>query len=79
MENLDRVQTWTEDHNEPAQVIINTEWGAFGNGGCLDFLRTDVDHDIDESSINPGHQMLVNRSSKKWIERHTIRMVSILP
>ena len=41
------------------QVIINTEWGAFGNGGALNFLRTDVDRDIDESSINPGKQMYV--------------------
>ena len=39
------------------QVIINTEWGAFGSNGCLDFLRTDVDKDIDQSSLNPGKQL----------------------
>ena len=39
------------------QVIINTEWGAFGDNGCLDFLRTEYDRELDTFSINPGKQM----------------------
>ena len=39
------------------QVIINTEWGAFGDNGCIDFIRTKVDKDIDNSTINPGKQV----------------------
>jgi len=35
------------------QVIINTEWGAFGDNGCLDFMRTPIDKEIDNVSINP--------------------------
>ena len=39
------------------QVIINTEWGAFGDNGCLDFIRTEYDRELDTYSINPGKQM----------------------
>lgn len=39
------------------QVIINTEWGAFGDNGCLDFIRTEYDNTIDRESLNPGKQL----------------------
>lgn len=42
--------------NEPKQMIINTEWGAFGDNGVLDFIRTKWDHELDEFSINRGNQ-----------------------
>ena len=29
-----------------AHMIINTEWGAFGNDGCLDFIITDFDRQV---------------------------------
>lgn len=37
-------------------VLINTEWGAFGDNGALDFVRTEYDREIDHFSINPGSQ-----------------------
>lgn len=40
-------------------VLINTEWGAFGDNGALDFVRTQYDREIDENSINPGKQLYV--------------------
>jgi hexokinase len=39
------------------QMIINTEWGAFGEGGELNFVRTDIDRELDNISLNPGKQM----------------------
>lgn len=39
------------------EMIINTEWGAFGNNGCLAFIRTKYDDDCDKHSINPGKQI----------------------
>ncbi|KAH9489942.1 Hexokinase-1 [Bulinus truncatus] len=59
MEYLDNVGTWKndEDHH-PNQVIINTEWGAFGDNGCLDFMRTEYDRELDTFSINPGKQIM---------------------
>merc|ERR1719479_661805 len=38
-------------------MVINTEWGAFGEGGELDFVRTKWDLAVDENSVNPGKQI----------------------
>ena len=57
VESLDNVKTWNEERSEPNQVIINMEWGAFGNNGCLDFLRTEYDIEVDKTSLNPKKQM----------------------
>lgn len=38
-------------------VIINTESGAFGDDGKLDYVRTEFDKDVDQNSINPGRQL----------------------
>ncbi|KAK7085171.1 hypothetical protein SK128_015715 [Halocaridina rubra] len=57
MEKLERVELWDGDQDMPKQVIINTEWGAFGDNGCLDFIRTEYDNNIDRESINPGRQL----------------------
>ncbi|KAK3889280.1 hypothetical protein Pcinc_006704 [Petrolisthes cinctipes] len=57
MEKLEKVELWDEDRNDPPQVIINTEWGAFGDSGCIDFIRTEYDNNIDRESINPGRQL----------------------
>lgn len=57
MEKLPKVELWDEDLNEPSQVIINTEWGAFGDDGCIDFIRTYYDRQIDERSLNVGRQL----------------------
>jgi hexokinase len=57
VEKLENVGLWDADYNEPAKVIINTEWGAFGDNGCLDFILSDYDRDIDEHSINAGRQL----------------------
>ena len=38
-------------------MIVNTEWGAFGEGGTINFLRSKHDEEIDKTSINDGMQM----------------------
>lgn len=40
-------------------MIVNTEWGAFGDDGKLDAVRTKYDQIIDEDSLNPGQQRFV--------------------
>ena len=37
-------------------MVINTEWGAFGDNEELDFLKTKWDIAVDEMSVNPGKQ-----------------------
>lgn len=38
------------------RMCINMEWGAFGDNGCLDDIRTNYDRLVDEYSLNPGKQ-----------------------
>ncbi|XP_018013710.1 hexokinase type 2 isoform X2 [Hyalella azteca] len=57
MEKLEKVELWDGATDGPQQVIINTEWGAFGDNGCLDDIRVYCDHNIDKESINPGRQL----------------------
>ncbi|XP_074644082.1 hexokinase-like isoform X2 [Tubulanus polymorphus] len=57
VEKLDRVELWDGETDVHEQVIINTEWGAFGDNDALDFVRTKFDRDIDSSSIRPGKQV----------------------
>nr|XP_033799117.1 hexokinase HKDC1-like isoform X1 [Geotrypetes seraphini] len=38
------------------RMCINTEWGGFGDNGCLDDIRTKYDQQVDEGSLNSGKQ-----------------------
>jgi len=38
-------------------MLINTEWGAFGEGGVLDFVQTEFDRILDKNSLNPTKQL----------------------
>ncbi|KAM9744414.1 hexokinase-2 [Menidia menidia] len=51
MRNLD-----TLDGDE-GRMCVNTEWGAFGDDGALEDIRTDIDREIDAGSLNPGKQL----------------------
>ncbi|VDM72358.1 unnamed protein product [Strongylus vulgaris] len=56
MEKLTKIEKlkgkWETD-GLPDEMIINMEWGAFGDDGCLGFIYTDYDREVDEKSINP--------------------------
>lgn len=57
MENIKQVELFTEDFPGPDNVIVNTEWGAFGDNGVLDFVRTDWDDEVNTYSLNKGRQL----------------------
>ncbi|XP_077600672.1 hexokinase-2-like isoform X1 [Stigmatopora nigra] len=42
---------------DEGQMCVNTEWGAFGDDGALEDLRTHFDKEIDAGSLNPGKQL----------------------
>lgn len=60
----------------PDQVIVNTEWGAFGDNGCIDFVRTKWDHQIDQNSLNPGKQLFEKMISGMYMGE-LVRLVLI--
>ncbi|XP_048745632.1 hexokinase-2-like isoform X1 [Ostrea edulis] len=74
MESLDNVGLWDGERDHPNEVIINTEWGAFGDNGCLDFIRTEYDRELDNFSINPGKQIMEKMISGMYMGE-TVRLV----
>ncbi len=58
VEDMSLVELYEGDRPErrPA-VVINTEWGAFGNTGSLDIIRTEYDLKLDKESVNPSRQV----------------------
>uniref|UniRef100_A0AAX7T380 Hexokinase-2 n=1 Tax=Astatotilapia calliptera TaxID=8154 RepID=A0AAX7T380_ASTCA len=62
---------------DEGRMCVNTEWGAFGDDGALEDLRTDIDRELDAGSFNPGKQLKLfgyhvykrkrnNRRQKPW-------------
>lgn len=43
---------------DEGRMCVNMEWGAFGDSGCLDDIRTEYDRAVDDFSLNPGKQRL---------------------
>lgn len=60
MEKSCNAEYFIDKNNNAGQdssVIINTEFGAFGEKGSLEEIRTEFDRDVDSNSINPGNQL----------------------
>ncbi|XP_005988265.1 hexokinase-2 [Latimeria chalumnae] len=51
MQHIDLVE------GDEGRMCINMEWGAFGDDGVLDDIRTEFDREIDMGSLNPGKQL----------------------
>ncbi|KAM6186728.1 hexokinase HKDC1 [Rhynchocyon petersi] len=54
------------DDNE-GKMCINTEWGGFGDNGCIDDIRTQYDKEVDEGSLNPGKQRYEKMTSGMYL------------
>uniref|UniRef100_A0A8C5C6T4 hexokinase n=1 Tax=Gadus morhua TaxID=8049 RepID=A0A8C5C6T4_GADMO len=54
MEEVRNMELVDEDEG---RMCVNMEWGAFGDDGALDDLRTVFDREIDAGSLNPGGQL----------------------
>ncbi|CAF1119667.1 unnamed protein product [Rotaria sordida] len=67
-ENIENVPKWTGVRNQTTkQVVINTEWGALGKHACLDFIRTSIDRELDESSLTPNQQVFEKMISALYL------------
>ena len=55
MENLDRIPKFTGDRSRYSKVVVNTEWGAFGDNGELDAYLTHFDLELDKL-VKEGQQ-----------------------
>uniref|UniRef100_A0A3P8VPC5 Hexokinase-2 n=1 Tax=Cynoglossus semilaevis TaxID=244447 RepID=A0A3P8VPC5_CYNSE len=52
---------------DEGRMCVNTEWGAFGDDGSLEDLRTDYDREIDAGSLNPGKQLFEKMISGMYL------------
>ncbi|XP_060517383.1 hexokinase type 2-like [Cylas formicarius] len=57
VEKQKNAEMFDEPDMGSGNVIINMEMGAFGDDGCLDFIRTDIDLAVDAQCINAGRQL----------------------
>ena len=57
VEDIANVELYEGEVGSRREVVINTEWGALGNTGSLDFIRTRHDHLVDSNSKNLGRQV----------------------
>ena len=61
IEKAERVSRWggTSKKGSVSEVIIDPETGAFGDNGCIDFIKTEWDKQVDEESLLPGKSLLM--------------------
>lgn len=51
VERADCVQHWETERHGEKNVVIDIEWGAFGDNGVLDFIKTPFDVQVDATSL----------------------------
>lgn len=61
---MEEMRTVELVEGEEGRMCVNTEWGAFGDNGELEEFRLEYDRVVDETSINPGHQLWVKHAAK---------------
>ncbi|XP_041603055.1 hexokinase HKDC1 [Vulpes lagopus] len=61
MRNIELVE------GDEGKMCINTEWGGFGDNGCIDDIRTQYDEKVDEGSLNPGKQRYEKMTSGMYL------------
>lgn len=50
IEKVERIEKWHGIHTEK-EMLVDIEWGAFGDNGVLDFIRTQWDRAVDDQSL----------------------------
>ncbi|XP_024417019.2 hexokinase HKDC1 isoform X2 [Desmodus rotundus] len=61
MRNIEMVE------GDQGKMCINTEWGGFGDNGCIDDIRTQYDKEVDEGSLNPSKQRYEKMTSGMYL------------
>ncbi|KAI9559903.1 hypothetical protein GHT06_013910 [Daphnia sinensis] len=54
IERADRIEKWEGKDKDVEEVVIDVEWGAFGDNGVLDFIKTEYDKEVDRNSLLVG-------------------------
>lgn len=54
IEKVDAVKRWEGERYDAQEVIVDPEFGAFGDNGCIDFVKSEFDIELDRASLLPG-------------------------
>ncbi|KAL0964684.1 hypothetical protein UPYG_G00327530 [Umbra pygmaea] len=61
MKNIEMVE------GDEGRMCVNTEWGGFGENGCIEDIRTRFDREVDEGSLNSGKQRFEKMTSGMYL------------
>ncbi|XP_063047857.1 hexokinase HKDC1 isoform X2 [Engraulis encrasicolus] len=64
MEEMRNVETAEGDEGK---MCVNTEWGGFGDNGCMEDIRNKYDREVDEGSLNNGKQRFEKMTSGMYL------------
>jgi hexokinase len=67
MEKTAAIPKYTGDRSKFSEVIVNCEWGAFGDDGALGPWLTEHDAEVEKHVINPGKQIFEKLISGKYL------------
>uniref|UniRef100_A0A1L8E278 Phosphotransferase n=1 Tax=Nyssomyia neivai TaxID=330878 RepID=A0A1L8E278_9DIPT len=67
MEQADRVKHWETQHDKVEHVCVDIEWGAFGDNGRIDFIKTPYDVEVDKESLLRGSFTFEKYISGKYL------------
>ncbi|KAG0425965.1 hypothetical protein HPB47_026896, partial [Ixodes persulcatus] len=51
LEKIEKIEKWEGDKTGIHEVVIDVEWGAFGDNGVLNFIKTEFDRAVDDNSL----------------------------
>lgn len=57
IEKQKNVELFDEENLGSGVVIIDTGWAGFGNDGSLNFVVTNFDREVDDTTINHGKEL----------------------
>ncbi|CAB0014707.1 unnamed protein product [Nesidiocoris tenuis] len=52
LERADRVCHWESERHGEKEIVIDIEWGAFGDNGTIDFCKSHFDRQLDNGSLH---------------------------
>ncbi len=71
MEKLDAIPKFSGDRSKYDKVLINTEWGAFGDNGSLKDYITEFDLALDkEDAVKNKGQQMYEMSNQLTLQTH---------
>ena len=67
LEEISKIPKYKSPPPSATHVLINTEWGAFGENGALDKFITEIDSELDKTALHKKQQIFEKMISGKYI------------